>query len=343
MPVPEDVLSAKSVASSMLLRPISVAAAPLGFELSVVAAVESANHNVHAVGVGKKWVEGEETPVDAVRIYVTQKLPRSLLREQDVLPPAIDGIPTDVIESPPALLMGTPPCSVDRMRRQRPIVGGISTGHPSITAGTLACFCHSTRPGDDEEVVFVLSNNHVYADMNRAALGDPLLQQGRRDGGGPGDEIADLARFVTIALGGTVPNRVDAAIGRLRPDVPFTNTVCSIGAITGTDRAVEDMRVRKHGRTTGYTEGVVTDENYDAIVGMDHHNPSVVALFRGQMRVERTAPFPAFGLGGDSGSLVVRRDSSEAVGLYFAGPPSGTYGIANHIEDVLREMEIRLA
>lgn len=343
MPVPEDVLSAKEVASANLLRPISVAAAPVGFELSVAAAVERASHNVHAVGVGKKWVAGQETPVVAVRIYVTQKLPRSLLREQDALPVEIDGIPTDVIESPPGLVMGAQQCSLDRRTRQRPVIGGISTAHFNVTAGTLACFCRSTRAGDDPDALFVLSNNHVYADVNRAAAGDPLLQPGPLDGGGPGDEIADLERFVPITLGGTVPNLVDAAIGRLRPDVPFTNAVCTIGPITGTDRAVEDMAVRKHGRTTGYTEGTVTDENYDAVVGMDHHNPSLVALFRGQMRVERTSPFPAFGLGGDSGSLVVRRDSSEAVGLYFAGPPSGTYGIANHIENVLRDLEIRLA
>jgi hypothetical protein len=342
MPIPEDILSAKSVASSMLLRPISVAAAPFGFGLSVAAAVERANHNVHAVGVGKKWVAGQETPVTSVRIYVTQKLPRSLLRERDALPAQIDGIPTDIIESPPAMLMGTPQCSVDRQTRQRPVVGGISTAHVNVTAGTLACFCRSTRAGDDPDAVYVLSNNHVYADVNRAALGDALLQPGPLDGGLPGDVIADLARFVPLVLGGTLPNQVDAAIGRLRPDVPFTDTVCSIGPITGTDRAVEDMAVRKHGRTTGYTEGVVTDENLDAVVGMDHNNPSIVALFHGQMRLERTSPYPAFGLGGDSGSLVFGRDSSNAVGLYFAGPPSGTYGLANHIEDVLSALEIRL-
>jgi hypothetical protein len=102
------------------------------------------------------------------------------------------------------------------------------------------------------------------------------------------------------------------------------------------------MLVRKHGRTTGYTEGEVTDDAYDALVGMDHNDPSVVALFEDQMRIERTPPYPEFGLGGDSGSLVVRRDGPAAVGLYFAGPQSGVYGIANHIQDVLNELEVQL-
>jgi hypothetical protein len=343
MPIPEDVLAAKRVVSERLLRPIAVASAPAAFELSVASAVESASDNVHAVGVGKKRVEGRDTPVPAVRIYVAQKLPLSLIPPGDRLPSEIDGIPTDVIESPRALVMATPACSLDRQRRQRPILGGISTAHTRVTAGTLSCVCRSTAEGDDPEAVFVLSNNHVFADVNRGSPGDSLLQPGPLDGGVAGDEIAELHRFVRIALGGSTPNRVDAAIGRLLDGVPFLADVCTIGAITGTTQAVEDMPVRKHGRTSGYTEGEVTDESYDAIVGMDHHDSSVVALFQGQFRVERTLPFPAFGLGGDSGSLVVRRDAAEAVGLYFAGPPSGSYGIANHIAAVLDELQITLA
>jgi hypothetical protein len=342
MPIPDDVLAAKREVSSRLLRPLAVAAAPAAFELSVAAAVESASQNVHAVGVGKKRVEGQDTDVPAVRIYVAQKLPLSLIPPGERLPSVIAGIPTDIIESPPAFVMSTPLCSTDRQRRQRPITGGISTAHVTVTAGTLTCVCRSTANGDDSDAVFVLSNNHVFADVNRGSPGDAILQPGPLDGGVSGDEIAELYRFVPIALGGSTPNRVDCAIGRLLEGVPFSRNVCTIGVIAGIASAVEDMQVRKHGRTSGYTEGVVTDESYDAIVGMDHHDPSVVALFQAQFRIERTAPYPAFGLGGDSGSLVVRRDANEAVGLYFAGPPDGSYGIANHITDVMDQLQITL-
>jgi hypothetical protein len=47
------------------------------------------------------------------------------------------------------------------------------------------------------------------------------------------------------------------------------------------------MRVRKHGWTSGLTDGVITDEPYDTLVGMDHSDSSVVAKFTGQMRIER--------------------------------------------------------
>lgn len=320
--------------------------------------------NVHAVGIGHKIVDGQPTDEMCVRIYVSQKLAPSLLGA-NALPPQVDGMPTDVIESAPAFLLPTvaaaeeiavpglegiaslspaalQPCSALRRQRQRPVRGGISTGHFSITAGTIACFCRSVRKGDDPEQVYVLSNNHVYADVNNASPGDSLLQQGRLDGGGAADQIATLDRFVFMQLGGTTPNRVDGAIGALLPGVDFISEICSIGQLTGTADAFEGMRVRKHGRTTGLTEGIVTDISYDALVGMDHADPSIVALFDDQIRVERAAPHPAFGLGGDSGSLVVSAEGVNAVGLYFAGPDSGFYGIANPIDAVLADLEITL-
>ena len=153
--------------------------------------------------------------------------------------------------------------------------------------------------------------------------------------------MAELSRFVTINLNGA-PNKVDAAIAELGIDIEWKANLCMIGRIVGTERGEEGMEVRKHGRTTGYTEGIITDESYDALVGMDHNDPNSVGLFQSQFRIERTPAFPAFGRGGDSGSLVVSKAAANAVGLYFAGPESGSYGIANPIADVLSQMQIEL-
>jgi hypothetical protein len=325
----------------------------------VARAIATAGQNVHAVGVGRKIVEGRPTTEMCIRVYVVQKIAESLLPPIYRVPPSVNGIPTDVIESPPAFILAgrakrptakpaaaiaaaPPACSTNRRKKQRPVVAGISTGHFNITAGTLGYFCRSTRSGDNPDDVFALSNNHVYADVNQAQIGDDLYQPGPADGGIAADTFAHLTRWVPVRLGGITPNKVDAAIGRVEPDVPRQVEVCSIGAITGTTDASEGTPVRKHGRTSGYTEGEVTDESYDALIGMDHSDPSVVALFQAQMRIEAIAPYPAFGLGGDSGSLVVRKEGTEAVGLYFAGPLSGNYGVANHIADVVTELEVQL-
>ena len=353
MPSPQDLLQAKQTLSASLLRAgLRGGVVGMAVAMTVERVIASAGRNVHAVGIGRKIADGKVTQEQCVRVYVIQKVAESLLPPIYRIPGSVDGIPTDVIESPPAFLTAkrkpkptaaaAPACSANRRQRQRPLVAGVSAGHFQITAGTLGYFCRSTKHGDTPDDVFVLSNNHVYANVNQGRPGDDLYQPGPADGGTPADTIAELTRFVPIQLGGTAPNRVDCAIGRLRPDVTRRVEVCSVGRITGVAVATEGMPVRKHGRTSGYTEGEVTDASYDALVGMDHNDPNIVALFQNQMRIERIAPFPAFGLGGDSGSLVVAKEELHAVGLYFAGPPAGDYGIANHIQDVLNELEIQL-
>jgi hypothetical protein len=365
MPISADLLQAKQTLSARLLRAgLQGHAVSLSHTINIHAAIASAGRNVHAVGVGRKIVNGTPTETFAVRIYVAQKIAPSLLPPRDRLPETIDGLSTDIIESPPAFLAArksrkssakaaatvkaavkaaAQTCTDNRRQRQRPVLGGISTAHRNVTAGTIACFCRSTRHGDDPTTVHVLSNNHVFANVNRAQIGDDLFQPGPADGGTNNDHFADLHRFVQLKLGGEVPNRVDAAIGALRPGVEFRPEICQIGRISGIGQAVEGLAVLKHGRTTGLTEGVVTDESVNSLVGMDHADPTVVALFENQLRVDLVAPHPAIGLGGDSGSLVLSRAETEAVGLYFANPPSGEYGLANHIADVLAELQIELS
>jgi hypothetical protein len=354
MPVPNNVLEAKRMMSARLLS----AGAERGVigrfrTLSVMAAAASAGNNVHAVGVGHKIVDGKLTDLLAVRLYVVQKLAESLLSNEDVLPTEINGIPTDVIESAPAFFLpndtndNTPvaaaaACTNARRSLQRPVMAGISTAHFQVTAGTISCFCRSIADGDDPDATFVLSNNHVYADVNKAHIGDDLFQPGPADGGTGADRIANLHRFVPIQLGGQGPNRVDAAIGKMLPGVEIDSQICTVGHVAGTIAGEEGTAVCKHGRTTGYTEGSVFDPSVDALVGMDHNDPSIVALFQNQLRINVAPPFPAFGLGGDSGSLVISRETHEAVGLYNAGPADGQYGLANRIDDVLVEMRIRL-
>ncbi len=332
---------------------------------SVAAAVQRAGRNVHAVGVGRKSVKGSGTGTLCIRIYVVQKLPKSLLSPRDVIPERIDGLPTDVVEATPAIAFaraktttrrkptarrGKPaasagaaaaePCTERRRLRQRPIPGGISAGHYEITAGTLGCFCRSTRAGDLSEAVFALSNNHVFADVNQATLGDPLYQPGPLDGGVRTDHFANLERYVPIRIGGSAVNEVDCAIGRLLDGITWLPEVCSIGRISGIGEPEDGLVVRKHGRTTGLTTGTVDDISYDALVDMGE-GPGGVALFENQFRIESTGPTPV-GLGGDSGSIVFRAADQTVVGLYFAGPRDGSYGIANRISKVVSSLEIEL-
>lgn len=334
--IPSDLLQAKRIASARWLT--TAAPLPTGPDNLATAAVAAAVRNVHAIGIGAKVVDGEPTGDQVIRFYVVQKLANHLLPEASRIPDQIDGIPTDVIESLPAAISN---CSVDRRRAQRPVVPGISTSHFRVTAGTLGCFCRSTRANEDGQV-FALSNNHVYANVNTASIGDALYQPGTIDGGTSADIFARLHRFQHITLGGTVGNRVDAAIGRVLDGIDVDPAICDIGQPAGIAAAAEGMPVRKHGRTTGFTQGVIDDVALDVKVGMSHSDPSLVALFEDQIRVAVAPPHAAFGLGGDSGSLVVTDDDPRAVGLFFAGPPGGAYGVANPIGAVFSALEIDL-
>jgi hypothetical protein len=368
MPSKEDILQAKQVLSARLLAAgVRNRVMSRHYTTRMREVVADAGANVHAVGIGRKLVNGEPTDTLAVRIYVIQKVATSAIAPRDLLPGSLEGIPCDIIESPPAFILEprkrasakaapaapsargeAPPtisagnCSDDRKNRQRPFGAGISVAHRDVTAGTIGYFCRSTRQGDDPGDTFILSNNHVLANVNAGATGDEVFQPGPADGGTSTDHIASLHRFVRIRLGGDVPNRVDAAIARLLPNTGHNASICRIGSVTGIERGVEEMRVRKHGRTTGLTDGVITDESVDSLVGMDHSNPDVVALFQGQLRIEREGSSSVFGLGGDSGSPVISRDNRRAVGLYFAGPDNGIYGLANHISDVIDLLQIEL-
>ena len=56
--------------------------------------------NVHAVGIGEKYVGGKSTGEKAILILVTRKKPLEQLKQEEVAPAEIEGIQTDVIEVP---------------------------------------------------------------------------------------------------------------------------------------------------------------------------------------------------------------------------------------------------
>ncbi len=207
-------------------------------------------------------------------------------------------------------------------RFDRPVPIGVSTGHPSITAGTIGC---RVTDGTD---VYALSNNHVYANQNAASRGDAVIQPGTFDGGtSSADDIGTLFDFVDIDFSGG-DNTIDAAIALSSID-DLDNATPSDGYETPsstTAAAVLRQRVQKYGRTTGLTKGRVSEINANVWVG---YGDGKSALFRGQIIISGGG----FSAGGDSGSLVVTQGGKNPIGLLFAGGQGRT--IANPIDDVL--------
>lgn len=219
--------------------------------------------------------------------------------------------------------------NADPTSRFRPVPIGVSTGHPDITAGTICCLVTDST----KQFEFALSNNHVYADQNRANLGDTVLQPGSYDGGKlPDDAIGTLADFQLIIFSRQALNEIDAAIAAVEPNTLIASTPSGgyCAPRSNPVAATPGMNVQKFGRSTSLTTGWVDAINATVQVRFDQG----FARFVGQI-VIRPGSFSA---PGDSGSLIVTDDEDDEancrpVGLLFAGSSSVT--IANPIDKVL--------
>ncbi|MEP7027653.1 MAG: hypothetical protein ABI960_03570 [Candidatus Eisenbacteria bacterium] len=221
------------------------------------------------------------------------------------------------------------------VRRHRPLTPGISVGHLRVTAGTLGAIVEAARAGAGPR--YLLSNNHVLAEEDRARKGDLVLQPGRADGGrAPGDAIARFERAVRLKRAG---NRVDAALARLEDGVAFEpSKLRGLGRLQGVRAGplVPGERVAKLGRTTGLTRGIVSAIEVDGvIVGYDEGE----RRFDDQVEISPAGRVP-FSRGGDSGSLIVDADRL-GVALLFAGNDADTT-YASPLPAVLAALRVRL-
>lgn len=211
---------------------------------------------------------------------------------------------------------------------------GVSTGHPALTAGTIAC-----RVKDGLGNVYALSNNHIYANQNQAGIGDAVIQPGVYDGGAsPVDDIGTLFDYEPIVFSASAKNIIDAAIALSTPEL-LGNATPSDGyglPRSATATVSFGAKVMKYGRTTGQTSGMVKGTN----VIVDVQYDAGVARFVDQILIGGGN----FSASGDSGSLVVLRakgaDDRKPVGLLFAG--GNRLAIVNPIDAVLMRFDVTI-
>ena len=230
--------------------------------------------------------------------------------------------------------------------RHRPAPGGVSLGHAQLTAGTLGCLCRGKRPPRDRYTL-VLSNKHVLAATRQGQFGDPVLQPGPADGGqDPGNRLRRLERFVPIQ-GGATPNRVDCATARVVRPGFVSPWIAGFGgaapryfhATAQTAAARIGLAVRKAGRTSGLTDGLVGAVAWTGRVNVSGGG----SVFVDQLVLEPPAGSGSFSRDGDSGSLVWTAAAPHAaVGLLFAGNRTGSLTLANPIGAVLGALDISL-
>lgn len=286
--------------------------------------------NIIGMGAGEKLKGGKATTEHAVRVYVARKLPLERLSPDERIPTEVDGIPTDVVET--GVMRA---CSATD--KFRPAPAGVSVGHVGGGAGTIACLV--TKGG----ALFILSNNHVLADCNRATLRDLVLQPAAVDSAfNPadpqhlGDAVGRLFEYEQINFG-TGANVVDCAIAQTNPNLVEPNNL-GYGRINPTILPASlSLRVEKFGRTTSFTVGIIVDTN--ASMWVDYGSAGQ-AFFQNQIMVQSETS-NAFAFSGDSGALLVDAVERHPVGLLFSAG-DGTFALANPIDEVLSRLNVTL-
>ena len=299
--------------------------------------------NVVLIRSGKKEIAGSVTDRDAIRVGVTKKVPMGLLKPEDRIPKKVDGMETDVFETEMPVAF--------RTSKHRPAPGGVSIGHPEVTAGTLGMVVNKNGSP------YILSNKHVLA-PDGASMGDQSWQPGKADGGKPSDSVGHLSEWVPTHFEDDESicpiahiivtilnffarllhrqtrlypkslemNKVDCAITRPLFDGNVSDEILEIGKPVGFAEANVNDAVKKSGRTSAVTKGVV--ENTDGIARVSYGGGRT-AVFMDQLI---TSPIAS---PGDSGSVVLN-EKKEVVGLLFAGSDSLT--LVNKIQNVIEAL-----
>lgn len=288
--------------------------------------------NVVGVGIGEKLESGRATGAAAVRFLVRRKVSRRVIANTALMiPPEIDGIPTDVEQVGRIRLLEAGFATAEPAAALDVITPGCSIGfrgvNSRLNAGTLGALVE-----DASGATFLLSNCHVLADLAGVDQNFEITQPGTLDVSEPRG-IGAFRRGEPPIAGQN--NRIDAAIASLNEGVKVTNDVLTIGKPEGSARARVDMIVEKFGRSTLHQVGRVVSITYDLFVETPRGN----AFFVDQIAV-RGLHGQLFASDGDSGSLVLERTSNKAVGLLFAH--SNGVAFANHLPLVLQRLGVRL-
>jgi hypothetical protein len=270
---------------------------------------------VLAIGYGLKEKDGEIIPEVAYRIYVAEKKPKDQLSKDELIPPTIDGFLTDVLQ-----LIGNdlvPQCCNGPLRPGDQVARYMSDSDEVDSPdrmGTLGCFVQ--RNG----VNYLLSNEHVIMGMISYAsdeiyhnkksrpcgshCNDPISHMQTNVNSGPSPQIYSYSDvrpqlgvtpdMITFTRVNHHAVQVDCAIGRLEPNVVFTNQTKEYGNINTTIRDITGGKftagapdlpasfpsgtnylpvpasasVQKRGSRTGHTHGTIIE------VAREVHSPA---------------------------------------------------------------------
>ena len=255
---------------------------------------------------------GHYHPHHTLRIYTAA--------ENVEVPRSIAGFPTEpIVCGRVAVGVGFEPT--------RPVMGGFSVAPVKKRwAGTLGStvYCRTNH------AKLFLSNFHVLAGSNNAPLGLPIMSPAPADGGRyPRDLFGELNRYAQVFKPEEGTNLVDAAAGFPYDPSLLSDEIYRVGRVYYHDEPGVGMPVVMSGRD-GYGEATIFDVNASVKV---YGYPWGYSIFD-----EQIVMAPAIVAAGDSGSVIVQKDTKTVVGLAFSG--SDRFSLANKASNVARILNV---
>lgn len=343
------------VAGKMAVVPRSIGTLDEGIKLAAKLRHEGAweetqafaNIGVQAVGYsdGIEGEGGEKTPPEVV-VYAAKTTVKEI---KDLANSLVAGIHVRIQKIG---LVTVHPDDVDGVETEPNAYlldnGRVACGGSCATATGYAGTIGALVKKEGSDLIFLLSCNHVIAACNQIDPGMPIMAPAPDDARPNGvlpRSIARLHEAILLqsgSLGLAGSGEEDLALGLVLDQdlVSSWQGDPADGFDTPTEvvDAKPGMRVKKFGRTTGLTHGVV-----DSLVAEPYPVHCQSKKFKGEVWFRNIVYVDgrgeAFALPGDSGSLVVTEDGTKAVGLLFSSNGNGEFGQIipmRHIESKLR-------
>ncbi len=243
---------------------------------------------VHAVAIGPKVVAGKSTADPSIIVYLLKKKSPAEIPAEELIPPEIDGIKTDVIEQNLPTVGGT-------------LEGGLKVSRPDDYSGTLGCIAtssdgsvyaitcyHVVLPSDHEEQTLEVSattagntityhfsgsvqaQSLIYVNFEPVDLTQGLPEYGAFYTTTGAETVDEIAANVAQAIEDMSVTGIDTSLpGGGLLDIDFLNGYKSTCTITGkTTSPPSDLHAKIEGTTITFS-GKVSGEFYGVFTNIN--------------------------------------------------------------------------
>jgi hypothetical protein len=286
---------------------------------------------VVGLGFGWKRTNGEKSAINCIRIYVRRKVALRRIPMRLRIPGTLEGIDTDVI-----------PIGKIRAHGAAALQSGTSVGDRAGHRGTLGCIVK------DDHAQYLLGSWHVM-DFLGTSDGAPVFMPALSPGGVL-PQVGQVASSLQMAVDGTTPSLIDAAIATIEDRWVPNQSLPNLGPISQTPANLNVPQdqwpvVSIDGCATQNQPGTIEAVAEDVLVEY-YDNPGTTGFLTNQIGIVGTGG--DFSQETDSGALVVTQTGVNPVGILVGGGATTDkipipHSFASPIQAVLDHYHVTIA